>query len=46
MKTSTIYYIDKPSDRLLENLRNLLKAKEENKKQMRSDWTKYFQEND
>ena len=41
MKNSTIH-IDKPSDRLLDNLRNLRKAKEERKEQMRSDWAKYF----
>jgi hypothetical protein len=41
MKTSTLH-IDKPSDRLLDNLRNLRKAKEERKEQMRIDWNKYF----
>ena len=45
MKTSTIH-INKPSDRLLGNLRDLRKAKEERKEQMRSDWAKYFQDKD
>ncbi len=41
MKTATLH-IEKPSDRLLDNLRNLRKAKELRKEEMRSDWTKYF----
>lgn len=45
MKTFTIP-IDKPSKNLLNNLRNLSKAKEKRKEQMRSDWAKYFQDKD
>lgn len=41
MKTVTVH-INKPSSRLLENLRKLREDKELRKQQMRAEWAKYF----